>query len=48
MLGLLMCLGTAQPDSLCAPSDNVNDCTGLVYMYWATGSKLPWKMDGQT
>ena len=38
----------ATANGLCAPSDNAQDCIGLVNFYWATGSTLKWTMDGQT
>jgi hypothetical protein len=28
--------------SLCSPSDNVNDCSGLVSLWSSTGEVLPW------
>ena len=38
----------ATANGLCAPADNKQDCIGLVNVFWATGSTLDWKMDGQT
>jgi hypothetical protein len=35
-------------NALCAPQDNPSDCTALVNLYWATGSKLNFTMDSRT
>jgi Leucine-rich repeat (LRR) protein len=41
-------LASLQPRTSCAPLDNAADCSALLALYNATGSKLDWKVDGTT
>ena len=35
-------------NGLCAPTDNADDCLALADLYWATGKKIAWPMNGSS